>query len=389
MEDVLLLTAGMLAEEERVAAQVRRPVQVVRRRRVPGRLARSSRPCSTCGSADVTRSAWSATRPRRSTPSPAPTPTISATSARSSPAPPRSSSTATTARRPRWSRPPTPCWPVRRPRPCDCAPSDRPAHRCTTSRRPTRSPRRTPWPRPSAGSSPTVCRPPRSPSCSGSTPSPRRSRRRSPSRGIPYVVRGAARFFERGEVRQAVTLIRGAAHTDGGETPVAELVRATLGGMGWTPEAPAARGQTRDRWESLQALVAMAEESPDLTAGGVRDRPRPSRVRAARSRRRGRDPVDAPRRQGPGVGRRLPGRDARRRHAAVPRDDARGDRGGAPAPLRRHDPRAPPPHGLLGLRPYAGWSRQPAAVPVPRPAAPRRRACQASPPQGPTGSPLP
>ncbi len=82
-------------------------------------------------------------------------------------------------------------------------------------------------------------------------------------RGIPYVVRGAARFFERGEVRQAVTLIRGAAHTDGGATAVAELVRATLGGMGWTPEAPAVRGQTRDRWESLQALVAMAEEAAD------------------------------------------------------------------------------------------------------------------------------
>ena len=30
--------------------------------------------------------------------------------------------------------------------------------------------------------------------------------------------------------------------------------------MGWTPEAPAARGQTRDRWESLQALVDQATE---------------------------------------------------------------------------------------------------------------------------------
>ena len=36
--------------------------------------ARSSRRCSTCGSAAATSSAWSATRPRRSTPSPAPTP---------------------------------------------------------------------------------------------------------------------------------------------------------------------------------------------------------------------------------------------------------------------------------------------------------------------------
>ncbi len=36
--------------------------------------------------------------------------------------------------------------------------------------------------------------------------------------------------------------------------------------MGWTPEAPAARGQTRDRWESLQALVDQAAE---LAAAGV------------------------------------------------------------------------------------------------------------------------
>ena len=85
------------------------------------------------------------------------------------------------------------------------------------------------------------------------------------SRSIPYVIRGAARFFDRAEVRQAVTLIRGAAHTDDGTTSVPDLVRAALGGMGWTPEAPATRGQTRDRWESLQALVAMGEESAKLT----------------------------------------------------------------------------------------------------------------------------
>jgi len=85
------------------------------------------------------------------------------------------------------------------------------------------------------------------------------------ARGIPYVVRGAARFFERPEVRQAVTLVRAAARTDPA-TPVVELVRAALTGMGWGPDAPAARGQTRDRWESLQALVAMADESADLSA---------------------------------------------------------------------------------------------------------------------------
>ncbi|MFN4352945.1 MAG: 3'-5' exonuclease, partial [Hylemonella sp.] len=88
-------------------------------------------------------------------------------------------------------------------------------------------------------------------------------------RGIPYVVRGAARFFDRPEVRQAVTLLRGAARggSDGPDDSALGEVRATLAGMGWGPEAPTARGQTRDRWESLQALVDQAEEF--LGVGGV------------------------------------------------------------------------------------------------------------------------
>jgi len=84
------------------------------------------------------------------------------------------------------------------------------------------------------------------------------------ARGIPYVVRGAARFFDRAEVREAVTRLRGAAR--GGTTVEDDLpgaVRAVLSVMGWTPEAPAARGQTRDRWESLQALVDQATEQAE------------------------------------------------------------------------------------------------------------------------------
>jgi DNA helicase-2/ATP-dependent DNA helicase PcrA len=84
------------------------------------------------------------------------------------------------------------------------------------------------------------------------------------SRGLPYVVRGAARFFDRPEVKQAVTLLRGAIRTDDGSATVPDLVRATLAGMGWSTEAPTTRGQTRDRWESLQALMTMAEESAGL-----------------------------------------------------------------------------------------------------------------------------
>ncbi len=81
------------------------------------------------------------------------------------------------------------------------------------------------------------------------------------SRSIPYVVRGAARFFERPEVRQALALLRaslraGEAASDG----LQDQVRGVLAGMGWSPEAPAARGQARDRWESLMALIGQAEE---------------------------------------------------------------------------------------------------------------------------------
>ncbi|HET8559469.1 MAG TPA: ATP-dependent DNA helicase UvrD2 [Marmoricola sp.] len=81
------------------------------------------------------------------------------------------------------------------------------------------------------------------------------------ARGIPYVVRGAARFFDRTEVRQAMALMRG--NLRAGEATrddVVEQVRGVLGGMGWSPEAPAARGQARDRWESLHALVSQADD---------------------------------------------------------------------------------------------------------------------------------
>jgi DNA helicase-2/ATP-dependent DNA helicase PcrA len=81
------------------------------------------------------------------------------------------------------------------------------------------------------------------------------------SRSIPYVVRGAARFFERPEVRQALALLR--ASLRAGEAARDDLlgqVGAVLAGMGWSTEAPSGRGQARDRWESLNALVSQAEE---------------------------------------------------------------------------------------------------------------------------------
>ena len=79
------------------------------------------------------------------------------------------------------------------------------------------------------------------------------------SRGLPYVVRGAARFFDRPEVREAVTRLRGAARSGEGDEFL-ETMHGTLSGMGWTSQAPTTRGQTRDRWESWQALIDQATE---------------------------------------------------------------------------------------------------------------------------------
>jgi len=85
---------------------------------------------------------------------------------------------------------------------------------------------------------------------------------------VPYVVRGGERFFERREVREAALLIRGAAR--GGapaDGSLVDEVRAVLAGMGWNAEPPAGSGAVRERWESLAAVVAMAEQFAATRAG--------------------------------------------------------------------------------------------------------------------------
>ncbi len=83
--------------------------------------------------------------------------------------------------------------------------------------------------------------------------------------GLAYQLKGAERFFERPEVREAGLLLRGAARA--GNDPVtvdapdlAAEVRAVLGTRGFTPTPPAGSGAVRERWESLAALVRLAEE---------------------------------------------------------------------------------------------------------------------------------
>jgi DNA helicase II / ATP-dependent DNA helicase PcrA len=82
--------------------------------------------------------------------------------------------------------------------------------------------------------------------------------------GLPFLVKGAERFFERPEVRQAVTLLRGAARSASAQDDAATQVRPVLAGLGLTPEPPVGRGTARQRWESLEAL---AQLSADFFAG--------------------------------------------------------------------------------------------------------------------------
>src|SRR5699024_8349618 len=44
------------------------------------------------------------------------------------------------------------------------------------------------------------------------------------------------------------------------EVALPEAVRDVLAGAGWAPEPPATRGATRERWESLNALVQLADD---------------------------------------------------------------------------------------------------------------------------------
>ena len=79
--------------------------------------------------------------------------------------------------------------------------------------------------------------------------------------GIPMTVRGSERFFDRPEVREALTRLRGAARTTDGSASVADWVTDVLSAMGWSPQQPSTTGAVRERWESLAALVELARET--------------------------------------------------------------------------------------------------------------------------------
>jgi DNA helicase-2/ATP-dependent DNA helicase PcrA len=83
--------------------------------------------------------------------------------------------------------------------------------------------------------------------------------------GVPYLVRGATRFFELREIKEAIMMFKGASVSIVGE-PLFKTVSDVLRSLGWTQEAPEGRGAVRDRWEALNALMGLAEQTPAGTS---------------------------------------------------------------------------------------------------------------------------
>ncbi len=78
--------------------------------------------------------------------------------------------------------------------------------------------------------------------------------------GVPYVLRGGERFFDRPEIREARLLLRGAARAGQDGDQLADAVRSVLSSLNWHAEHPPPGGTARERWESLAALVNLADD---------------------------------------------------------------------------------------------------------------------------------
>ena len=94
--------------------------------------------------------------------------------------------------------------------------------------------------------------------------------------GIVYQVRGGEGFFQRPEIRQAVTALVRAANSDAAAqldaVPLGQAVRHVLAPLGLTPTEPAG-AQARERWQLLGALADLADQlaatDPELKFPGL------------------------------------------------------------------------------------------------------------------------
>ena len=77
--------------------------------------------------------------------------------------------------------------------------------------------------------------------------------------GVPFTVRGGEGFYDRPEVRQAIGTLTEQARRDP-SVPAVVACATVLARLGWTQTPPSGQGRVRERWESLAAVLALAEE---------------------------------------------------------------------------------------------------------------------------------
>ncbi|MDN5558532.1 MAG: ATP-dependent DNA helicase UvrD2 [Ruaniaceae bacterium] len=76
---------------------------------------------------------------------------------------------------------------------------------------------------------------------------------------IGYQVRGGARYFSRPEVKAAIVAIRAESKAEVADA-MPDRVRRAVKTVGWEPEPPSGRGAVRERWDSLNTLVNLADD---------------------------------------------------------------------------------------------------------------------------------
>jgi len=82
--------------------------------------------------------------------------------------------------------------------------------------------------------------------------------------GVSHQLRGGTRFFDQREIKEALMLLKGASVNTATE-PLFKTVSDVLRSIGWTQDPPETRGAVRDKWESLNALMKLAEEAGPAT----------------------------------------------------------------------------------------------------------------------------
>ncbi len=85
--------------------------------------------------------------------------------------------------------------------------------------------------------------------------------------GVAHQLRGGTRFFDLPEVKQAIMMLKGASIAKTQEQ-LFKTVSDVLRSLGWTQGAPESGGAIRNRWESLNTLMLLAEEQPAGTGLG-------------------------------------------------------------------------------------------------------------------------